>query len=548
MADEYRVAWLGTEVLNSDSGDIQISFVGAEVVNTDSGDGQLAWLGTEVVNSIQAPLWLAALYVEVMMTLAFKVSPVFIDETAGDTFLPIFTDEIIRLEYVEEPADEIFPPSVQIEAGSIPYPDIPAEWNPYRPDIPPQIADDSVTYEYMREQAELLRTQHDLIQAGDTTFLWEIAVRKADSAAFTLGSLGRFKHADYGLIQARFVKFSENWGLAVRPFVGQQIDADEWVVTNDPAETSQNRVRGVSMCFENNLAGYWGWIQTQGPGTFDLQMYSDRKPEDFERFTWSQTDTRVASLDSGHAVGYVISAADVSELVKDDLTSYTPKRWSIPAANWMVDVAGFTRAYYEELITEGTANLVAEVEALQAAVSALESQDYDTAIAALQQAQTVLTQQLQFEARARNTTDANLNQKIELLNQAVTDLQVAGSLTPDDLLALQNQVNINTSNISGLTAAHGARLTMLETWKAAAQASIDALLIAVSTSGSMFVVADTGTGASQDILLPINGLTAEQVLVFVNGLRWPATEYSVTGDLLTITSNAAGDSIEIVRF
>jgi hypothetical protein len=36
-------------------------------------------------------------------------------------------------------------------------------------------------------------------------------------------------------------------------------------------------------------------------------------------------------------------------------------------------------------------------------------------------------------------------------------------------------------------------------------------------------------------------------MVFVDGIRWPASEYTIVGTTLTLTSNVAGDSIEIVK-
>lgn len=66
------------------------------------------------------------------------------------------------------------------------------------------------------------------------------------------------------------------------------------------------------------------------------------------------------------------------------------------------------------------------------------------------------------------------------------------------------------------------------------------------TSGlGVATVSATGTGASQIVTLPSTGLSEPQVLVFVNGVRFENDEYSITGDELTLTTNAAGDSIEI---
>ena len=60
-----------------------------------------------------------------------------------------------------------------------------------------------------------------------------------------------------------------------------------------------------------------------------------------------------------------------------------------------------------------------------------------------------------------------------------------------------------------------------------------------------FAVQAVGTGVSQNITLPVADLTVDDVEVFVNASYFPTAEYSITGTTLTMTSNAAGDAIEI---
>jgi hypothetical protein len=66
-----------------------------------------------------------------------------------------------------------------------------------------------------------------------------------------------------------------------------------------------------------------------------------------------------------------------------------------------------------------------------------------------------------------------------------------------------------------------------------------------TTGLGVAIVTATGTGASQVVTLPSLGLNDAQVLVFVNGIRYESDEYSISEDELTLTTNAAGDSIEI---
>lgn len=67
----------------------------------------------------------------------------------------------------------------------------------------------------------------------------------------------------------------------------------------------------------------------------------------------------------------------------------------------------------------------------------------------------------------------------------------------------------------------------------------------ISTPATFTPIATTGTGSSQDINLPYSGLTENDVNVYVNGLKYPTSEYSITDQTLTLTTNDSGDIIEI---
>lgn len=67
-----------------------------------------------------------------------------------------------------------------------------------------------------------------------------------------------------------------------------------------------------------------------------------------------------------------------------------------------------------------------------------------------------------------------------------------------------------------------------------------------STPPTAWAVQAVGTGASQAVTLPSTGYTEESVIVSVNGIKYETSEYTIVGDQLTLTTNASGDSIEIV--
>lgn len=65
-------------------------------------------------------------------------------------------------------------------------------------------------------------------------------------------------------------------------------------------------------------------------------------------------------------------------------------------------------------------------------------------------------------------------------------------------------------------------------------------------AGATWTVTATGTGASQNITIPYADPPESSVSVYVNGLRYQTSQYSISGTTLTVTTNGSGDSVEIV--
>lgn len=70
---------------------------------------------------------------------------------------------------------------------------------------------------------------------------------------------------------------------------------------------------------------------------------------------------------------------------------------------------------------------------------------------------------------------------------------------------------------------------------------------AVAVTRSFSPISAVGTGVAQVVALPVSGLDAADVLLFVNGIRYKTSEYSISGANLNLTTNAAGDNIEIIQ-
>lgn len=71
-------------------------------------------------------------------------------------------------------------------------------------------------------------------------------------------------------------------------------------------------------------------------------------------------------------------------------------------------------------------------------------------------------------------------------------------------------------------------------------------LTPVNAAQTLWSVTATGTGASQGITLPYSNPDKKGVFVYINGVRFPTAEYTISSTTLTLTSNANGDSIEII--
>lgn len=418
------------------------------------------------------------------------------------------------------------------------------EANPYRPDIPNDLSQtDPSLYDYLREQAELIREQHNLTQAGDSTFPWEMAAKSGDKA-YTLGSLTRFIHDVCGLIQARYVQFPSDYTDAGHAFIGHDRTSTEWSAAAEPGDTSLWRPIGFTIPYEDDLAGKFGWAIVNGRAPMPIQIESDVQPVAYQRFTWSPESPRFGIFGPGPVVGIVIHASQAREQTDLAGEPYSPRRWLLPEYAWAIDMAGgVTDEYIAGLVTSGTVSLVDEIAALQAAVDSINANQYADAIVAINNSLTILNQKLELESRLRNTTDANLSAKIELLRSVVDALESASGGDFSDILA---QIESLQLRLEAFKANINPRVSELEVWRASASATIADLLTAVDADSSRWALEDTGTGASQVVTLPIGGYTVTDVAVYVNGIKWRTTEYTIVDQDLTLTTNAAGDLIEVI--
>lgn len=535
MADEFQLA----------SGIAEVTLRDADA----AGAQQIAALTAEVTHQTKDifPLQMASVYAEV----THQTKDIFETQVAY-VFMEVIRSlpDMLLPEFIERPSSLELWPVESITAFVAPNPTPVAktttiEANPYRPDVPIHLAsDDPDLYEYLREQAELLRQQHNLIQAGDSTFPWELATTPALTPEFTLGSYSRFIHDTSGLLEGRFVQFRS--GIVAPRFVGFDKGSVEWVATNDPRRTSKWRPLGLTLP-AGDLGGKYGWVLTRGRPPVSIGIDSEAPLRVDQALTWDPANPDVLSVGPGPVVARVL---DPTPGMPGGSTGQM-QRTILPAGCWVLEVSdGVSPEFIDSRTAENLADIEEQIATLEAAIEALESQDYQTAIIALQKQQALLDRKLALESQQRTTTDSNLNRKIETLNAAVRLLQSsqAGSgFDPTDIYA---QIDSLRGLVARETAAADARLDALELWKTDVDNLLASLVASVESNQrpALWHVTAVGTGDPQAILLLSNGLAAEQVSVFVNGLKWGTTEYTILEQELTITTNAAGDLVEIMGF
>lgn len=203
------------------------------------------------------------------------------------------------------------------------------ESNPFRPDMPEEARDNpSEAFDFLREQAENLRRTHNLNQAGDTTFSWEILTQLEDRPRFTLGSIGRFFHPLYGMIFARYVLFDQIdpalWTGA--PYGSNKgLEQFDWSVTNQLERSFNDFVIGIGASYVIPVDGQYGWVIVNGINIQELLVWGVDPPR-WAKFSWFTSGYVAAIADtSGPPIGRIIS-----EPVNDD-------GWRVPPAGAYID-------------------------------------------------------------------------------------------------------------------------------------------------------------------------------------------------------------------
>lgn len=144
--------------------------------------------------------------------------------------------------------------------------------------------------EFIDEQQRILRDQHNRTQAGDTTFDYGLLLKGTADKLYTLGSLGRFYHEDYGLIIARYVQFASCVATPQQAAPVGYLKTSrhvDWIVTNDLSKSSPDQVMGVMCTAAPPADNTFGWIITEGPVPVPMNHTSGTLPPADAPYVWS---------------------------------------------------------------------------------------------------------------------------------------------------------------------------------------------------------------------------------------------------------------------
>lgn len=205
------------------------------------------------------------------------------------------------------------------------------ESNPYPAVVPKEIFGLSHGLgRFLRSLVDPLREQHNVTQAGDTTFSWEDLNTLTTNQLYSLGSLGRFLHPQYGIITARYVQFTECltgvWTGIPAGYINNLLGFD-WQVTTDFSKVSVARMcAGFAAGYTIPTEGQFGWLIETGVNTQSMIFSGVSAPLFGTSVGW--TANGVVTAVSADALGVVYNTQNI--------VSAGTNLWELPPASVLV--------------------------------------------------------------------------------------------------------------------------------------------------------------------------------------------------------------------
>ena len=383
-----------------------------------------------VLRSITAPLHMSMVSPLTLTSVTGRI------RTTGLYFVSLQSaNTMFELNLLESDSQILGPLTFEVTVESGPIP----EHNPYRPTVPEELLDQgSAVYDYQRENQEILREQHDLTQAGDSTFPYQMMVQSHSQPHFKLGSLSRFYHEDFGIIICRYVQFDEiaPTGNASCPmgFIKKHGTLD-WIVTNNLAKSHPDLIVGISAPYVLPANKTYGWAIVDGP---NLQpLFNDSTDFAYgEAFSWSQTGS-ISNSAKGKVLGRRING---------------PAAKSILAGQLHIQLESYSLEQISQAVIEATENLSQTVAALQDDVATLSSlTNLDETVAGIQTTLTNLRAAIDGEISTRRHADAVINDRISNLNFVTANqLSTAIAGLQNNLATIEQSLQNSITNVRGI--------------------------------------------------------------------------------------------------
>lgn len=327
---------------------------------------------------------------------------------------------------------------LELVAGPIP------EFNPYKPQVPESLIkiDDGgrEIFDWLEEQQKTIRLQHNITQAGDTTFPYQMIINSHSEQQFTLGSLGKFYHEDYGLIHARYVQY-DNLDQTIAPTAPmgliKQTGKLDWIVTNRLDLSNPYLCVGFCAAFTMPQDGDFGWVICDGVNLQPLINTSDSVTQG-EGFVWSASG-QISNAGEGIIIARRLDSGSLNPVLKGRayIRLESLSRDAIKAA---LDV-----------YIQAIAQLQEDVEELQAATG------IGGSLATLQTQIAQLSNRLNTETNQRKAADTAINARISALD-FVTD----GELNAAVNLLQANITNLQTALEASINATHAIAVEALD--------------------------------------------------------------------------------------
>lgn len=176
---------------------------------------------------------------------------------------------------------------------------------------------------------ETIRQQHAVSLMGDTTFPWDYLLELSSQPKYHLGALGRFFHPDYGLIRARYVKFTSLTGAVAGTPVGWLMDNPtgfRWDLTNDFSLSGNDYVTGLMAADVMPMNGWYGWVIEEGINIQSVIYAGAGAPVLGEDLQWNVTG--VVGSGGGRNLGKLMS--------DNGIVALGGGQWEIPPAAILV--------------------------------------------------------------------------------------------------------------------------------------------------------------------------------------------------------------------